>query len=98
MDFLRTHNTGVGKHGKTFGEIGEHFVLGGDEACIRITSASSSASSAPWCISTAFVTTCEGATPQQSCMAQPRQALRTQRSALQLSKGLSSNLLLLISI
>ena len=34
FDRLRSLNTGIGPGGKTFGEMAEYFVLGGDEACI----------------------------------------------------------------
>jgi hypothetical protein len=35
LDELRRHNTGVcNKTGKSFGEVIEHFILGGDETCI----------------------------------------------------------------
>ena len=35
LDELRRHNTGLCKHtGKTFGEVIDHFVVGGDETCL----------------------------------------------------------------
>jgi hypothetical protein len=35
LDFLRTHNTGhCRRTGKTFGEVIDNFVIGGDEACL----------------------------------------------------------------
>jgi len=35
LDFLRRHNTGTcPKSGKTFGELIDHFVVGGDETCL----------------------------------------------------------------